>query len=67
MKYQHLIQQNESFRKQIDEQSRLIKSQTNLIDKLTTERLDLMSKLEVKTINELNLNTDFMLYNLRKG
>jgi hypothetical protein len=67
MKYQHLIQQNESFRKQIDEQSRLIKSQTNLIDKLTTERLDLMSKLEVKTINELNTNTSFMLYNLRKG
>lgn len=51
MKCKYLKNQNESFRKQIEEQSQLINSQTILIDKLTKEKIDLLSKLEIKNIN----------------
>lgn len=52
MKYKYLKDQNESFRKQIEEQNQLINSQAILIDKLTSEKLDLLSKLEVENINK---------------
>lgn len=39
-------------KKQIDEQNKLIKSQTILIDKLTSEKIDLLSKLEIQSINK---------------
>lgn len=51
MKYKYLKDQNESFRKQIEEQNQLINSQTILIDKLTSEKIDLLSKIEIKNIN----------------
>jgi len=50
MKYKYLKDQNKSFRKQIEEQNQLINSQTILIDKLTSEKIDLLSKLEIKHI-----------------
>lgn len=51
MKYKYLKNQNESFRKRIEEQNQLINSQTILINKLTKEKIDLLSKLEIKSIN----------------
>ncbi len=56
MKYKYLKDQNESFRKQIEEQNQLINSQTILIDKLTSEKIDLLSKLEVQNINKEQRN-----------
>ena len=56
MKYKYLKDQNESFRKQIEEQNQIINSQTILIDKLTKEKIDLLSKLEVQRINKEQRN-----------
>lgn len=56
MKYKYLKNQNESFRKQIEEQTQLINSQTILIDKLTSEKIDLLSKLEIQNINKEQRN-----------
>lgn len=56
MKYKYLKDQNESFRKQIDEQNQLINSQAILIDKLTREKIDLLSKLEIQNINKEKRN-----------
>lgn len=66
MKYKYLKDQNESFKKQIDEQNKLIKSQTILIDKLTSEKIDLLSKLEIKTFNNGGYTNVDNVFDLKK-
>ena len=52
MKYKLLKNKNESFRKILKEQEDKINNQTKLIDKLTSEKLSLLSKLETKRIQD---------------
>ena len=69
MKYKDLKNQNKSYARQVESQNKIIKDQRLLVDKLTKEKIDLLSKLEIASIPKIKHTSmeSFILYNLKKG